>query len=142
MPIYEYRCTECGCEKEYLQKVSDPLKTQCPECGKLSLQKKVTAAGFQLKGSGWYATDFRDGGKKADAKPVSSTTKEKSASTDKSTSADGKSTDSGAAASAASTDKKSDSGGNSSASKSDSGAAAAKSSSSASGTTGTSSSGS
>ncbi len=71
MPIYEYRCSECGCEKEYLQKVSDPLKTQCPQCGKDTLQKKVTAAGFQLKGSGWYVTDFRDSGKKADAKPSS-----------------------------------------------------------------------
>ncbi len=68
MPIYEYRCAECGCEKEYLQKVSEPLKTDCPECGKPALQKKLTAAGFQLKGSGWYVTDFRDGGKKADSK--------------------------------------------------------------------------
>lgn len=70
MPIYEYRCTECGCEKEYLQKVSEPLKTQCPECGRPTLQKKLTAAGFQLKGSGWYATDFRDSKKPEAKKPA------------------------------------------------------------------------
>ena len=64
MPIYEYRCASCGLEKEYLQKVSDPLLTDCPECGKSTFQKQVSAAGFQLKGNGWYATDFRDKGKK------------------------------------------------------------------------------
>lgn len=72
MPIYEYRCAECGFEEEYLQKISEPPLTVCPKCGKPSFQKKLTAAGFQLKGSGWYATDFRGGGKpeaKADAKP-------------------------------------------------------------------------
>jgi putative FmdB family regulatory protein len=61
MPIYDYRCTSCGFEKEYLQKVSDPVMTVCPQCGKDSFVKKLTAAGFQLKGSGWYATDFRNG---------------------------------------------------------------------------------
>jgi len=61
MPIYDYRCTSCGFEKEYLQKVSDPVMTLCPQCGKSSFVKKLTAAGFQLKGSGWYATDFRNG---------------------------------------------------------------------------------
>ncbi|MGE5130880.1 MAG: FmdB family zinc ribbon protein [Sphingomonadaceae bacterium] len=72
MPIYEYRCAECGFEEEYLQKISEPPLTVCPKCGKPSFQKKLTAAGFQLKGSGWYATDFRGGSKpgaKADAKP-------------------------------------------------------------------------
>ena len=59
MPIYEYRCTLCGFQKEYLQKMSDAQLTDCPECGKASLSKMVTAAGFQLKGSGWYATDFK-----------------------------------------------------------------------------------
>ena len=64
MPIYEYRCASCGIEKDYLQKVSDPVLTDCPECGKPTLEKQVTAAGFQLKGNGWYVTDFRDKGKK------------------------------------------------------------------------------
>lgn len=62
MPIYEYRCTACGMEKEFLQKISDPLHTTCPACGKEALTKKLTAAGFQLKGSGWYVTDFRNNG--------------------------------------------------------------------------------
>ena len=62
MPIYEYRCTACGYQHEYLQKVSDPLLTDCPECGKSTFAKLVSAAGFQLKGSGWYATDFRNKG--------------------------------------------------------------------------------
>ena len=81
MPIYEYRCTSCGHEKEVLQKLSDPPLTECPACGKSTLGKLVSAAGFHLKGSGWYATDFKggggkpkpaagsdDGGAKADAK--------------------------------------------------------------------------
>ncbi|MGH8619177.1 MAG: FmdB family zinc ribbon protein [Burkholderiales bacterium] len=63
MPIYEYRCTECGFQKEYLQKLSDPKLTVCPECGKETFSKMLTAAGFQLKGSGWYATDFKNTGK-------------------------------------------------------------------------------
>src|SRR5688572_33216319 len=66
MPIYEYRCASCGFQKEYLQKMSDALMTVCPECGKATLGKMVTAAGFQLKGSGWYATDFKHG---AQSKP-------------------------------------------------------------------------
>jgi len=61
MPIYEYRCAACGFQKEYLQKMSDALLTDCPECSTASLRKMVTAAGFQLKGSGWYATDFKNG---------------------------------------------------------------------------------
>jgi putative FmdB family regulatory protein len=73
MPIYEYRCEACGHQEEFLQKVSEPPLTQCPACGKPSLQKLLSAAGFQLKGSGWYVTDFRNKGakpadKKADAK--------------------------------------------------------------------------
>lgn len=77
MPIYAYRCAACGHAKDVLQKVSDPLLSVCPACGADSFQKQVTAAGFQLKGSGWYVTDFRDGAKPAspadkpsgDAKP-------------------------------------------------------------------------
>jgi putative FmdB family regulatory protein len=64
MPIYEYRCAECGFQSEYLQKVTEPPRTTCPECGKETFRKLLTAAGFQLKGSGWYATDFRGGGAK------------------------------------------------------------------------------
>ena len=71
MPIYEYRCAECGFQEEYLQKVSEPPMTVCPKCGKPSLQKLLSAAGFQLKGSGWYATDFRSSGTKPKAEAKS-----------------------------------------------------------------------
>jgi len=81
MPIYEYRCASCGFEKDYLQKVSDPLLTQCPECGKPTFEKQVTAAGFQLKGNGWYATDFKDSGKKPAAEKKPGKEAEKSATT-------------------------------------------------------------
>ena len=64
MPIYEYRCSACNFEKEYLQKISDPLLTTCPDCGKETFKKQLSAAGFMLKGSGWYATDFKNGGAK------------------------------------------------------------------------------
>ena len=64
MPIYEYRCSECGQDHEVLQKVSEPPLTECPACGKPALQKQLSAAGFHLKGSGWYATDFKGSGKK------------------------------------------------------------------------------
>ncbi|MEC5387352.1 FmdB family zinc ribbon protein [Uliginosibacterium sp. H3] len=61
MPIYEYRCGDCGQKKDYLQKVSDsPIET-CPACGSKAFGKALTAAGFQLKGNGWYATDFKGG---------------------------------------------------------------------------------
>ncbi len=69
MPIYEYRCDSCGFQKEHLQKMSDPVLTICPECSKESYNKLLSAAGFQLKGSGWYATDFKGGGNKKDAAP-------------------------------------------------------------------------
>lgn len=61
MPIYAYRCTACGKAKDVLQKVSDPVLTTCPFCGAEAFAKQVTAAGFQLKGSGWYVTDFKGG---------------------------------------------------------------------------------
>jgi putative FmdB family regulatory protein len=73
MPIYAYKCDACGHAHDALQKVSDAPLTDCPACGKPALKKQLTAAGFQLKGSGWYVTDFRDGAKKtesADAKPA------------------------------------------------------------------------
>lgn len=59
MPIYEYRCDACGFQKEFLQKMSDEPLTTCPECQQESFSKLLSAAGFQLKGSGWYATDFK-----------------------------------------------------------------------------------
>ena len=64
MPIYAYRCASCGHAKDVLQKLSDPPLTVCPSCGASSFAKQVTAAGFQLKGSGWYATDFKGNGAK------------------------------------------------------------------------------
>ena len=70
MPIYEYRCAACGHQEEFLQKVSDAPPTRCPACGKETLSKMVTAAGFHLKGSGWYATDFKGSGSKPAAKDV------------------------------------------------------------------------
>jgi putative FmdB family regulatory protein len=68
MPIYEYKCSACGHQEDHLQKLSEPALTKCPACGKKKYQKQLTAAGFQLKGSGWYATDFKSSGKKAEAK--------------------------------------------------------------------------
>ena len=67
MPIYEYRCTSCGYENEYLQRVSEPQLTDCPDCGKATFTKLISAAGFQLKGNGWYATDFKNNGSKPKA---------------------------------------------------------------------------
>jgi putative FmdB family regulatory protein len=64
MPIYAYKCESCGHRQDVLQKLSDPLLTVCPACSATTFVKQVTAAGFQLKGSGWYVTDFRDGGGK------------------------------------------------------------------------------
>ncbi len=64
MPIYEYCCQECGHQLEIIQKLSDPLATDCPACGNPTLKKKVSAAAFRLKGGGWYETDFKSGNKK------------------------------------------------------------------------------
>jgi putative FmdB family regulatory protein len=64
MPIYEYRCEACGHELEKLQRISDAPLTECPECGKPKLCRLVSAAGFRLKGGGWYETDFKKDGKK------------------------------------------------------------------------------
>jgi putative FmdB family regulatory protein len=83
MPIYAYRCEACGFAKDVLQKMSDPVLTDCPGCGKSSFRKQVTAAGFQLKGTGWYVTDFRGGqsgasaaatGAKSEPAPAAATT--------------------------------------------------------------------
>jgi putative FmdB family regulatory protein len=73
MPIYAYRCEACGHAKDVIQKFSDAPLTACPECGADAFRKQLTAPAFQLKGSGWYVTDFRDNGKKAkkpDAAPA------------------------------------------------------------------------
>lgn len=78
MPIYEYRCGTCGFQKEFLQKLNDSPLTTCPECGKETFSKMLTAAGIQLKGSGWYATDFKgcaakpEAGKESGNSPVPS----------------------------------------------------------------------
>ena len=96
MPIYEYRCSACGYQNDYLQKHSDPLLSECPECGKSTFEKQVTAAGFQLKGTGWYATDFKNNGK-SKSTPAKSETPGKSETPAKSDSKSGG--DSGGAAS-------------------------------------------
>lgn len=64
MPIYEYQCKACGHEMEKLQRMSDAPLTDCPACDRAELRKKISAAGFRLKGGGWYETDFKTGGKK------------------------------------------------------------------------------
>lgn len=73
MPIYEYRCSSCGVQKDVMQKISDTPLTVCPACGKPTFSKQLSAAGFQLKGSGWYATDFKGSGSKPEAKSESAT---------------------------------------------------------------------
>ncbi|NEV64165.1 FmdB family zinc ribbon protein [Thiorhodococcus minor] len=91
MPIYEYRCEECGHELEKMQKISDAPLTDCPACGKPSLKKLISAAGFRLKGGGWYETDFKQGNKKnlhdsgdkASSKPGGSAAKETKTGGDK-----------------------------------------------------------
>ncbi len=70
MPIYAYKCSDCGFEQDVMQKVSDAPLTDCPSCGKPSFTKQLTAAGFQLKGSGWYATDFKGGAPKKEEAPA------------------------------------------------------------------------
>jgi len=80
MPIYEYRCDSCKFQKEYLQKVGDASIATCPQCGSASFNKLLSAAGFQLKGSGWYATDFKSKRKsddKADKEPKPAAAAEK-----------------------------------------------------------------
>ena len=97
MPIYEYRCASCGHELEALQRLADAPLTECPACHKTELKKLLSAAGFQLKGSGWYATDFRNSGAKPPAK-------EKPASGDAAAGGNGKGTGSPTAPEASSGD--------------------------------------
>lgn len=80
MPIYEYRCEVCGHQEEFLQKVSEPPLTECPVCRKPTFTKLLSAAGFQLKGSGWYATDFRSKGSKPAEKKAEEKTEAKTES--------------------------------------------------------------
>jgi putative FmdB family regulatory protein len=77
MPIYEYKCAACGHDEEHLQKVSEKPLTKCPACGKSKYRKQLSAAGFQLKGSGWYATDFKSSGKKQEEKKTEAKTEAK-----------------------------------------------------------------
>ncbi len=86
MPIYAYKCESCGHAKDVLQKISDAPLTDCPACGQPSFSKQLTAAGFQLKGSGWYVTDFR-GGSGGTAAAASSTAAAGTASSTESSSA-------------------------------------------------------
>lgn len=86
MPLYEYRCQSCGKSTEILQKMSDPPKTLCPHCGEEALTKLVSAAGFQLKGSGWYVTDFRGQGSKSSSNPAKSPSSEATSSATSTTS--------------------------------------------------------
>ena len=81
MPIYAYKCGSCGHAKDVLQKSSDPQLSVCPACGAEAFTKQVTAAGFQLKGSGWYVTDFRggNGGNSAPATEAKSEAKDTTA---------------------------------------------------------------
>jgi putative FmdB family regulatory protein len=103
MPIYEYRCAACGHEIEALQKLSDAPLTVCPSCQKPELKKLLSAAGFQLKGSGWYATDFRNSGAKPAAKDKTAAKSTASADDGGTTSASG--SDAGAGAETKSADK-------------------------------------
>ena len=86
MPIYAYQCGACGFAKDQLQKITDPALTDCPQCGKSTLTKLLTAPGFQLKGSGWYATDFRGGSSTAAPEAKSDASKTESPKTETATS--------------------------------------------------------
>jgi putative FmdB family regulatory protein len=107
MPIYEYRCGECGQEHEALRKISEPPLTVCPACGKPALQKQLSAAGFHLKGSGWYATDFKTAAKKPAEKKADAKTETTKAETKTETKSEAKSetkSDSKPASTSATTD--------------------------------------
>lgn len=73
MPIYDYECTSCGLKKEVMRKISEPNLTLCPSCGKDTFAKQVSAPSFQLNGTGWYATDFKNSGTKASTSSSSKT---------------------------------------------------------------------
>ena len=96
MPIYAYRCSACGHAKDVLQKLSDAPLSTCPACGAESFSKQVTAAGFQLQGSGWYATDFKGGATAAAAAPAATAEPAKSEPSSSSASDAGSSASGGA----------------------------------------------
>ena len=98
MPIYAYKCNACGHAKDVLQKMSDPQLTDCPSCGQATFKKQLTAAGFQLKGTGWYVTDFREGGGKNSAPAVDAKSGDASASTTAANSVSSESSSAGIAA--------------------------------------------
>ncbi|MDR5764114.1 MULTISPECIES: FmdB family zinc ribbon protein [unclassified Caballeronia] len=108
MPIYAYRCADCGHEKDVLQKLSDAPLTQCPACGKDTFSKQVTAAGFQLKGSGWYVTDFRGGKSNAGNKSNAAASDASAAKSDDAASAGSGNSNSSDSATPASTPSSSD----------------------------------
>lgn len=83
MPIYEYRCERCGHEMETMQKMSDPALTTCPQCKEEALRKLISAAGFQLKGSGWYVTDFKGNKKNPESKTDKTDKTDKTKNTEK-----------------------------------------------------------
>ncbi len=112
MPIYAYKCAECSHQMDVIRKVSDPPLLDCPNCGKPALVKQVTAAGFQLKGAGWYVTDFRDQGsgkKKDGAKPDEKATTEQAADSKSESKTDAKSDTGADAKTAAKSDTKTES---------------------------------
>ena len=108
MPIYEYRCASCGNEHEALQKITEPPLTTCPVCHQNTLTKLVSAAGFKLKGSGWYATDFKNG-----SKPQAKTESKKDSGTEAKTESAAESKSNGESQSESKTDPKSDGSGES-----------------------------
>jgi len=101
MPIYAYKCASCGHAKDVLQKISDPALTECPACGQSTFSKQLTAAGFQLKGSGWYVTDFKGGSSGAAAGAAAGTAGAAATATDAAASPASASSESAPAASTA-----------------------------------------
>jgi len=75
MPIFDFKCEACGCSKELLRKISDPILTECPECHKETFKKQVSAPSFQLNGTGWYATDFKNKSKESAKTDIKAETK-------------------------------------------------------------------
>ncbi|MDG2277516.1 MAG: zinc ribbon domain-containing protein [Pseudomonadales bacterium] len=120
MPIYEYVCDQCGHQLEAFQTLSEGLLTVCPECSEESLRKKISAAGFRLKGGGWYETDFKSGNKKNVAgSETSSSSDSSSGGSSSSGSSSSGSSSSGSSSSDSSSGSSSSSGSTSSSSKSD-----------------------
>ncbi len=106
MPIYEYRCQACGHELEQLQRMNDPALTECPACGRGELRRLISAAGFRLKGGGWYETDFKQGNKRnlADSGDAGRSGEGAAKGADSAGGKSGSSTDSGSASSSGSGD--------------------------------------